>query len=131
MSTVIKIVEGNIYVNEIRRGRCNQALKFGYHPAVLLDMDGGFRQWFELDSQTLQADIIAAIEGHLKGKVEIARVGQYDLEAKKVLAYQQGFNDQQSGRPKTPNLEDSGIVYGAYLQGWNEGLALKKGKRRT
>lgn len=49
-----------------------------------------------------------------------------DLEALRVLAYTQGYNDAMQGRAKQPYpLGTVAIEHGAYLQGFADGKSLR------
>jgi hypothetical protein len=52
----ITIDNGSVQVAGKEVGRCDHGYKFGYHPAILLEI-GSEREWFELDTPDLMEKI--------------------------------------------------------------------------
>jgi len=65
----MKIENGEIYIGSKKVGSAVRDFKFGYHPAVVVTINGRHK-WFELDENNLLAKIADYIREIMGGRGE-------------------------------------------------------------
>lgn len=58
----MKIENGIIKENNTFVGTAKKSFKYGYHPAVKVEIENGTVRWFELDEQDLVNKIISWVQ---------------------------------------------------------------------